>query len=234
MNYLFGDYSLGAAFIVGLMGAGHCFGMCGGLIGALSSQIPIDKNSNKLAQLLRYLLSYNFGRKISYTIAGGICGGLANGLGYLFDANDYLIYLRIFAGIMMIITGLYIAQIWFGLVKIEKLGKNVWIKLKPLANSLLPMTNLKKAFKAGFIWGWLPCGLVYSMLTWSVASGSAITGASIMIAFGLGTFPALICAGVAAKQLLLILQNKAVRTMSGLILIAFGVQTLYIAIAQLN
>ena len=55
-----------------------------------------------------------------------------------------------------------------------------------------------------------------------------------MIAFGLGTFPALICAGVAAKQLLLILQNKAVRTMSGLILIAFGVQTLYIAIAQLN
>ena len=93
---------------------------------------------------------------------------------------------------------------------------------------------MKNAFLGGMLWGWLPCGLVYSTLTWAVAANSAQQGGLIMLAFGLGTLPALLSAGVAANLLSQWVQTKAVRLLSGLVLILFGLQTLYIAIAQLN
>ena len=130
------EYNVWGAFLVGLMGAAHCFGMCGGLIGAFATNLP-PTSSNRLANQLSFLLSYNLGRILSYTIAGALAGASSAALGYMFDVDSYLIGLRILAGIMMIVTGLYIAQIWFGVVHIEKLGKGLWKFLKPLANKSL-------------------------------------------------------------------------------------------------
>ena len=48
----------------------------------------------------------------------------------------------------------------------------------------------------GALWGWLPCGLVYSVLLTALASGSAPRGALIMLAFGLGTLPNLLAIGL--------------------------------------
>ncbi|MCL1039242.1 sulfite exporter TauE/SafE family protein [Shewanella submarina] len=228
------DYSLGAAFIVGLMGAGHCFGMCGGLVGALSSQIPLDPKRNQLAQILSYQFSYNGGRIVSYVLAGVLCGALAGGIGILFAVDNYLIVLRLFAGIMMILTGLYIARLWFGLLKIEAVGKRVWKHIQPLAQKFVPVKSPLQAVLAGMLWGWLPCGLVYSMLTWAVASADPLQGGLIMAAFGLGTLPALIGAGVATKNLALWLQHKAVRIISGLALIGMGIQTIAVGLGQLG
>ncbi|MBR9727278.1 sulfite exporter TauE/SafE family protein [Shewanella intestini] len=227
------DITVWGAFIVGLMGAAHCFGMCGGLIGAFASSLPKTKQ-NHLAQQLSFLVTYNLGRMISYTLAGMIVGGGAAALNQLFVIDDYLIYLRFFVGIMMIITGLYISHIWLGLIHIEKLGQFFWQRLQPLTKKLLPINTQKQSFAAGLVWGWLPCGLVYSTLTWSVASGSAIQGGLIMFAFGLGTLPALLSAGLVANKLANFVQNKTVKLLSGLLIIAFGVQTIYVAIAQLN
>lgn len=216
------------------MGAGHCIGMCGGLVGAFSQQLPKTSNKNILAAQLQFILSYNFGRILSYTIAGALIGGSASVLSTLFSLDLYLISMRIFAGMMMIATGLYIAQIWSGVVQVERLGKQVWKVVGPVANRLLPIKNLKQAFVAGFFWGWLPCGLVYSTLTWSVAANSAQQGALIMAAFGLGTLPALVSAGVAAQFFARFVMKRAVRLFSGLILVSFGIHTLYIAFAQLS
>lgn len=228
------EYNVTGAFLVGLMGAAHCFGMCGGLVGAFSAQLPNAKTGNHLAHQLSYLLSYNLGRILSYTLAGALVGASSAGLGHLFELDIYLIVLRIIAGMMMIATGLYIAKIWVGIVQIERVGHWLWHYLKPLAQRLVPIQTPSQAVIAGLIWGWLPCGLVYSTLTWSVASGSAGQGAMIMLAFGLGTLPALLSAGVAAKRLSTWVQQKTVRLLSGLLLIAFGGQTLYIALSQLN
>ncbi|MCL1065686.1 sulfite exporter TauE/SafE family protein [Shewanella olleyana] len=227
------EYNVWGAFLVGLMGAAHCFGMCGGLIGAFATNLPAT-SSNRLANQLSFLLSYNLGRILSYTIAGALAGASSAALGYMFDVDSYLIGLRILAGIMMIITGLYIAQIWFGVVHIEKLGKGLWKFLKPLANKLLPIKTQFQATIAGMIWGWLPCGLVYSTLTWSVAAGDALNGAMVMLAFGLGTLPALLSAGLTAKKLAGWVQKKKVRLFSGILIVIFGLQTIYIAIMQLN
>ncbi|MDO6775698.1 sulfite exporter TauE/SafE family protein [Shewanella sp. 3_MG-2023] len=227
------EYNVWGAFLVGLMGAAHCFGMCGGLVGAFASNLP-NTASNQLANQLSFLLSYNLGRILSYTLAGALAGASTAALGYMFDLDNYLIGLRIFAGIMMIATGLYIAQLWFGIVQIEKVGKMLWRFLKPLANKLLPIKHKHQAVMAGIIWGWLPCGLVYSTLTWAVAAGNALDGALIMLAFGLGTLPALLSAGVAAKTLAQWVQKKQVRMTSGILIVVFGLQTIYIAIMQLN
>lgn len=228
------DYSLGAAFIVGLMGAGHCFGMCGGLVGALSGQIPLDPKRNQLAQILTYQLSYNCGRIVSYVLAGVLCGALSGGIGILFSIDNYLIVLRLLAGIMMVLTGLYIAKLWFGLLKVEAMGKRLWRHIQPFAQKFVPMKSPSQAIVAGMLWGWLPCGLVYSMLTWSVASANPIQGGMIMAAFGIGTLPALIGAGVATKNLALWLQHKAVRIISGLALIGMGIQTIAVGLGQLG
>jgi len=227
------EYNIGGAFIVGLMGAAHCFGMCGGLIGAFSANIPTH-GQNRLATQLTFLFSYNLGRIFSYTVAGAIVGGSVSALGHLFDADNYLIALRMIAGTMMILTGLYIAQLWFGIVHIEKVGKVLWRYLQPLTRKIMPITHPLQAVLAGMVWGWLPCGLVYSTLTWSVASGSALQGGLIMLAFGLGTLPALFAAGLAAKTLAQWVQKRAVRLFSGLLLVLFGLQTIYIALSQLN
>ncbi|MBT1445914.1 sulfite exporter TauE/SafE family protein [Shewanella sp. JM162201] len=229
------DYSLYSAFLVGLMGGAHCFGMCGGLVGAFSSQIPAPgRLQNPLSHKLTFLLAYNGGRIASYTAAGAIAGGAAGGLTLLFDAGHFTLALRFIAGVMMILLGLHIAKLWGGLLAIENLGKWLWQYLQPLSKRLLPINTPGRALSAGMVWGWLPCGLVYSTLTWSVASASALDGALIMLFFGLGTLPALLSAGLAAKTLASWLQKRAVRVLGGALLIAFGVQTLYIGIAQLG
>ncbi|ABZ76763.1 conserved hypothetical protein [Shewanella halifaxensis HAW-EB4] len=228
------DYSVIGALLVGLMGAGHCIGMCGGLVGALSVNLPKQHAGNKLVSQLGYLLSYNSGRIISYTLAGAFVGASSSALSVLFDVDTYLLVLRLFAGFMMIITGLYIAQIWAGVVQIERVGKWLWQFIAPIANRFIPIKNKAHAFIAGSLWGWLPCGLVYSMLTWSVAAGNALDGALIMLAFGLGTLPALLSAGIAASTFSRWVQNKLVRIISGIALVAFGIQTLYVAIGQLS
>lgn len=228
------DFTITGAFLVGLMGAGHCIGMCGGLVGAFSQQLPRRASDNILLGQLKFILSYNLGRIISYTLAGALVGGSASLLSTLFSLDAYLVSMRVFAGVMMIITGLYIAQIWAGVVQIERVGKWLWRLISPVANKLLPITDLRHAFAAGLLWGWLPCGLVYSTLTWAVAANSAQQGALIMAAFGLGTLPALVSAGVAARYFAQLVQQRKVRIFSGLILVSFGIQTLYIAFAQLG
>jgi uncharacterized protein len=228
------EFSLFGAFLVGLMGAAHCFGMCGGLVGLFSNSIPKAPSRNFLSHQLGFLLSYNLGRIISYAFAGALVGGSSAMLGQLFAIDNYLILLRVLAGVMMILTGLYIAKIWFVIAKIEGLGKYVWRFISPLTQRFSRIQHKREALMAGMIWGWLPCGLVYSTLTWSVAAGNALEGTLIMLCFGLGTLPALLSAGFAAKALANLVQKKAVRLASGGLLILFGIQTLYIAIMQLS
>lgn len=226
------EYNAAGAFLVGLMGAGHCIGMCGGLIGALSQSRPVSPG-HPMAKQLGFLLSYNLGRISSYALAGALVGGSAAALGTLFSLDTYLLSLRLIAGIMMIAIGLYITKFWLGLIKLERLGQVIWSRLSPIASRLLPIENNFQAVMAGVLWGWLPCGLVYSTLTWAVASGSALNGAAIMFCFGLGTLPALLTVGITAKTLADWVQKKAVRTVSGLFLIGFGLHTLYVALRQL-
>ncbi len=212
---------LGSAFTAGLLGGVHCVGMCGGIVGALSLAMPQQKKR------LPLLLSYNGGRVLSYVIAGALFGGIGQlSTGFL-PVQWLQITLALIAGVMMMLMGLYLGG-WSGFLRhIESAGGALWKRIEPYGRKLLPVKNSGQGFVLGLLWGWLPCGLVYSMLIWALGSGSAINGSLLLLAFGLGTLPNLIATGLLAGEFVPFMQRSSVRSAAGIGLILFGLYTLY-------
>ena len=209
---------LGSALILGLLGGGHCLGMCGGLMGALTLAIPPEQRGRRL----QLLLAYNVGRILSYT-----CAGLLVGLaGWAVASSPAALALRVLAALLLIAMGLYLAGWWSGLTRIEALGRGLWRHIQPVASRLLPVSSLPRALLLGALWGWLPCGLVYSTLLWAASQGNAGYSAALMLAFGLGTWPVLLATGLAAERVSSLLRRRSVRMAGGLLVILFGLWTL--------
>ncbi|MEH6492885.1 sulfite exporter TauE/SafE family protein [Halopseudomonas sp.] len=208
------------ALALGLLGGGHCIGMCGGLMGALTLAIPAEQR--KGWPLWRILLSYNLGRISSYTLAGALLGSF----GWALQGMGLGVVLRTIAGLLMICMGLYLANWWSGLTRIESLGRGLWRHIEPRARRLLPVQRPGQALLLGMLWGWLPCGLVYSSLVWASSHGSSGTSALLMLAFGLGTLPTLLATGAAADKLTALLRKRSLRIGAASLIIAFGLWTL--------
>nr|WP_299243265.1 sulfite exporter TauE/SafE family protein [uncultured Halomonas sp.] len=220
---------LAAAFIFGLLGGAHCIGMCGGIMSALTFAVPPSMRST--ARLGGLLLGYNLGRIASYMVAGALVASLGTLLGSA--SNSLRLVLQGLAAVMMILMALYLANWWRGLTRIEALGRHLWRHLEPVGRRLMPVVKVPQAIALGAVWGWLPCGLVYSMLTWSLAGGDPAHGAALMGAFGLGTLPALLVTGVAARQMTHLIRHPATRTLAALLIIAFALWQLWSLIAPL-
>lgn len=219
LQMTFDFISLTTAFLLGLMSSAHCIGMCGGIMGALSMAIPQERRASRWW----ILFSYNIGRIFSYAVIGLLLGGLVEQL----VAGSGLTFLRWVAGLLLIAMGLYLADWWKGLIHLEKAGRYLWAYIQPLGKKLMPVDSTPKALLLGFIWGWLPCGLVYSALAYAVTSGSAVGSASLMLAFGLGTLPSVWLSGVLAQELNRRLQIKQLRWTMAVLIILFGVWTLW-------
>ena len=238
-----------SAFIIGLLGSGHCLAMCGGITTMLTSAIdkpstqPITQASEQgdiavnvistpsscspQTTRLTLVFLYHFGRIASYCLIGAIVGFT----GSIAAKNIGLPIagLRLVAAIFVILLGLYIGQWLLWLNKVESLGKGLWRYLSPLAKHVIPVDSAKKALGLGALWGWLPCGLVYSTLTWALASGSSLTGATIMFFFGLGTLPALIALSLGIGSIKNLLVNMVFRKMMAISLITYGIYSFVVA-----
>jgi len=209
---------LGSALVLGLLGGGHCLGMCGGLMGALTLAIPPEQRGRRL----RLLVAYNLGRILSYA-----CAGLLLGLaGWAVASSPAAMALRVVAALLLISMGLYLAGWWSGLTRIEALGRGLWRYIQPCASRLMPVSSMPRALLLGALWGWLPCGLVYSTLLWAASQGNAGYSAALMLAFGLGTWPVLLATGLAAERVNALLRRRSVRVAGGVLVMLFGVWTL--------
>ncbi|MCE2570400.1 sulfite exporter TauE/SafE family protein [Motilimonas eburnea] len=219
-----------AAFFIGLLGAGHCLGMCGGVASAMT--FSINKDATKSQQWLTLLL-YNLGRSSSYILAGMAIAGGAAVLSQLFDVKQALIMLRLLAASMMLLLALYISRLWLGLQALEKAGQHLWRRIQPIARFFLPLKHPVYAFPLGMAWGWLPCGLVYSSLSWAAVSGSALNGGLIMAGFALGTLPAMTTLGLLSHTVSRLIQSNWFRYGGSALLALYALHTGYIAIKQL-
>lgn len=220
-----GETQFLAAFVVGLLGGVHCVGMCGGIVGALVFGLPEEKRRD-LGGLMPFLLAYNGGRLVSYTFAGALLGGvgwLAANLALIYQAQQVL---AVVAGLFMVALGCYLAGWWMGLRRLERAGGYVWRRIEPIGRRLLPVANAPHAFLLGLLWGWLPCGLVYSVLVWSISAGGAVNGGLLMLSFGLGTLPTLLAAGAFAGRLSAFVRRIWVRRLAGGMVVVFGLVTL--------
>lgn len=228
--------SLLPVFIVGLAGSVHCVGMCGGIVSAFSmaparaspsrGAFPVAVVSLPAARAtggaLR-VLAYNTGRIASYASAGAIAGGIAGGVRTLaglsaLQTGGYLV-----ANLVLILLGLYLTGAWTALASVERLGQGLWKRLRPLTSPILALDESVKMLALGALWGWLPCGMVYSALMVAMLAGSPAGGAMVMAAFGLGTLPMLLALGMAGGALRRWLQQRAVRVAGGVVVLGFGI-----------
>lgn len=221
-----GELNFLAAFLVGLFGSTHCVGMCGGIVSALSLGIE-QPSRRKKTTLLLFLLAYNFGRILSYVLVGIIAGSIGAGLLRFGPTIDFPLGSLITA-FFMISLGLYLANWWRMLTVIEATGHWLWEKIEPWGRRFLPVHNPLQAFGLGLVWGWLPCGLVYSVVAWSLTTSDALQAAMLMAGFGLGTMPAMLLVGAGAAHFGLSLKRQGPRTIAGVAIISFG---LYVGIS---
>jgi len=215
INYL-------AAFLVGLFGGVHCVGMCGGIVGALSFGLP-EQVRGRTRTLLPYLINYNLGRLLSYTVAGGLVGGIGALAANLVALHQAQAVLQVIAGLFMVAMGLYLGGWWYGMSRLERFGGRVWKFIEPVGRRLLPVKRPGQAFVMGLVWGWLPCGLVYSALIWAVSAGSATHGSLLLLSFGLGTLPNLLLMGFFAGKLTALLRRPGIMHLAGAAVVLIGV-----------
>ena len=204
---------ISSAFLIAFLGGSHCVMMCGGIVSAISMQQPGMPPSFKRS------LFYNLGRISSYTLAGLIFGGIGFAVLQIADIKPLQMGLAVFAALILLLLGLYIAGWLNWIIKVEQLGSVFWRWIQPFGKRWLPIQKDSHAFMVGMIWGWLPCGLVYSVLIWALSSGSAFNGAMIMLAFGLGTLPNLLAMGVFANKLSELAQKNWLRKTAGVFII---------------
>jgi sulfite exporter TauE/SafE len=213
------------AFVVGLLSALHCVGMCGGIVGALSFSLPQHTRSN-WPRFFSFLIAYNFGRVLSYAMVGALFGSIG---GILLETGDQRWLhdgLRWLAAVVMVGIGLYIAG-WFPrFMMIERVGEPIWRLLEPIGRRLLPVSSRLRACMYGAVWGWLPCGLVYTMLLSTPAQGDPVAGALYMALFGLGTLPVMVATGLFAGKLYRFAGDSRLQWLAGLTVVALGLFTL--------
>ena len=212
-------------FLVGLLGSVHCAAMCGGIVGALSvggarpapPAFPVPVRT-VTARPAANVAAYNTGRIASYMAAGALAGGAA-GFAALPGLQEAAYWA---ANLMLVALGLFLMDAWRGLARLEQGGQALWRHVRPLLRRLGPPSTPGRMLAAGALWGWLPCGMVYSVLVTAMLSGSALDGAAVMLAFGLGTLPMLAALGLAGQRLHGLLRMRRVRLLCGLAVAGFG------------
>lgn len=220
--------SLMSAFLIGLSGGAHCVGMCGGIVGALTLGLPATPDRPFLGRW-PFLLAYNLGRLLSYVTAGMLAGGVGAWAMHLMAVHQAQLTLQLLAGLFMILLGLYLAGWWMGLTRVERVGGRLWRRIEPLGRQLLPVRTPAQALGIGLVWGWLPCGLVYSVLVWAMGAGGVLNGGLLMLCFGLGTLPALLTMGAFAATLAGFIRQPWVRQIAGALVIGFGIYQISLA-----
>ena len=216
-----GMLTMSAAFLLGLAGSGHCLAMCGGVTAALGLATARDASGRPRPALL---LGCQIGRIVSYSLAGLLFAGALGGVIALLDVDSVRKALRALAALAL----LFAALVAFGYLgnSGSRFGHALWRQLAPLGRRFLPINSLPRACAFGMLWGWMPCGFVYSVLLVATLQQSAVRGAVTMAAFGLGTLPGVFLTALASRRLVALTATRAARRVAGSVLVVSAIVTL--------
>lgn len=219
--------SLSAAFVAGAVGSVHCLAMCGGLASALGM-----RSRNAPAAALRDAWLYHCGRLGGYGLAGALFGALGATLLATLNLPLLAATARVGAGLLVVLAALKVLLGWNLLSFIERAGAHYWKALQPVARRAASTSGVTRSLLVGLLWGWLPCGMVYSMLMFAALSGDSLHGAGIMVAFGLGTMPAMLTSSAFAARLSGWIRQRGTRQLGGVLLLLFGCWIAWSAISS--
>jgi sulfite exporter TauE/SafE len=212
--------TIGAALLLGLAASGHCLVMCGGISTALGFATAKDANGKIRPALL---VCYQLGRIVSYSLAGLLVAGVLGGAIALLDIEAVRRALRVVAALALVLAAL----VAFGRVRDpgSRVGHRLWNKIAPLGRRLLPVASIPRAIAFGMVWGWMPCGFVYSVLMIAMLQMDALRGAMVMAAFGFGTAPALLITAFGVQRFSRLVSLPATRHVAGSVLLLSAVLT---------
>ena len=213
--------TLVAALLLGLAASGHCLVMCGGISAALG--IATAKRADGRPRV-RLLATYQVGRILSYTLAGLLFGGVLGGVLAMLDIDAVRQGLRALSAFALLLGAL----VAFGRVRDPGfgIGRRLWPKLAPLGRKLLPVDTLPRALGFGMVWGWMPCGFVYTVLLIAALQLDGLRAAATMAAFGLGTAPAMLATAFGAQRHFGFVARPGGRRLAGAVLLASAALTL--------
>jgi sulfite exporter TauE/SafE len=216
-----GMLTMSAAFLLGLAGSGHCLAMCGGVTAALGLATARDASGRPRPALL---LGCQIGRIVSYSLAGLLFAGALGGVVAFLDVDSVRKALRALAALAL----LFAALVAFGYLgnSGSRFGHALWRQLAPLGRRFLPINSLPRACAFGMLWGWMPCGFVYSVLLVATLQQSAVRGAMTMAVFGLGTLPGLFLTALASRRFVALTATRAARRVAGSVLVVSAIVTL--------
>lgn len=215
-----------AAFVTGLLGSAHCLGMCGGISGLYA----VNAAAASLKTQVPKAIAYNLGRVLTYAILGVLVALLGKTM--VGSIPKLAAPVRLASGLLIILIGMQVAFNWRVLAPIENAGAKLWRMIAPSAKGFLPVQSATQALGLGLVWGFLPCGLVYSVLLLAATTADAASGGLVMLAFGLGTMPAMLATGLSASKLGQILNRR--RLSAGLLIALIGLATIAMPVMKLS
>jgi sulfite exporter TauE/SafE len=216
MSANLGALSLWGAFLLGLTGGfGHCLVMCGPLVAAASltdgascgAGAASTRSAARGAGMFQF--AYHSGRLLTYVLLGALLGllGKAGALGTLsgpFSPTALSQYLKLGAGVLLLLMGALMLTAWVR-------GSRARLPEPTAAIASMPWfgRTVARLAKSGGWWGLplgalmglLPCAPLLPVELAALATGEPLYGAMIMLAFGVGTVPALAGFGAASGLL---------------------------------
>jgi sulfite exporter TauE/SafE len=224
------------AFLVGLLGSGHCFGMCGGIAAGLGS-LPVQdpkKEIESTGPRWSSAFLFNVGRLFSYTVLGLLGAWIIGGAGEMLNVPRWSMILRLFTALMIFLIGLQFMFNLQTLAIVERGGARIWKRVLPLAVRASAMPGGTGRLLVGFCWGFLPCGLVYSVLLTASSAPGTLSGGLVMLAFGVGTLPSMVGMSLAAPTLASLLNDRWTRRLMGAALILLAVLSVSLMVIKMT
>jgi hypothetical protein len=187
------DPLLSLALTTGLLGSGHCLGMCGGLVAALALTAGVGRAG------LAFQLLYHAGRLVTYGGIGALAGWLGSAITCAGTFSGLSRVVLLGSDLFVILVGLGSVGLWRG-GGFAALDGAAQPPLS-LVRALRRLPPALAAFPLGLLLGFLPCGFLYAVALTAAQSASVVRGGSVLLAFGIGTVPALFLFGGATQWL---------------------------------
>lgn len=181
------NMSYGFIFLIGLVAAmSTCIAVTGGLLMAVAAKYNEQNASSDGWTRFKPTLYFNVGRVVSYTVLGGVVGGLGSFLTLSPRVNGIV---SIVASLVMIILGFQLLKLFPWLSRFQpRIPKFIGHKIHGIGDS----QNKLAPFMLGAGTFFLPCGFTQALQLYVLSKGDPVVGALTMLAFSLGTLPALL------------------------------------------
>lgn len=220
----------GAALLAGVAGSAHCGAMCGGIAAAFSARA----HAGNAATATGRVLAFNVGRLAGYATVGVALEVLVQVAGARVPGTAFAGGLRIVAALWMAVLAVRLLA-KRDLPWIERLGAWCWRHIAPLTGPALRLPSALRPVALGMLWGFMPCGLVYSVLLVAASAPTATEAATIMLAFGAGTLPALVGLGAgSAFGFAALAHHPGLRRVAGVVVLGCGMLTAWGGLAGLT